>query len=129
MPMDNTDSIFRKLKSRFYAFYKKLTSFSPSSYQSENFVQSLILPILLYNSEILFNSCTVIEQYVTGFFFKNLWLWFFRCDRIFSTAISFCNDKNHTINEHHVPGMRKNLSMKCRTLRIIHQNNAIFQST
>ena len=138
---DNSDYIFRKLKSRFYAF-SKFKTFSPSSHQSEHFVQSLILPILLYNSEIWFNSCTIKERNMLLAPFSKTYncdISQLICDRIFSTAISFYNDKNHIFNEHYVPGRRNFLSMKCRTTRFLNSfmpfsirllnNNAFLQST
>ena len=118
---DNTDLIFRILKSRFYAL-SKFKSFYPSNTQCEYFVQSLILPILLYNSEVWFNSCTAKERSRLLSPFSTS----YSCDipnliseRIFSTAVNFINDEEHIFNKHYVPGRKTFLSAKCRTTRFL----------
>lgn len=138
---ENSEYIFRKLKSRFFA-HSKFKSFYPSIAQSVHFVQTLILPILLYNSEIWFNSCTVNERNMLMAPFSKT----YDCDiselisdRIFSTAVDFYRDEEHIFNEHYVPGRRNFLSMKCRTTRFLNSfipfsirllnSNAFLQST
>ena len=47
----NTGHIFTKLKKRFYAF-SRFCSFYPSHRQKQDFIKTLILPILMYNVEL-----------------------------------------------------------------------------
>ena len=89
----NSDSVYKKIRSQFYAF-SKFKSFNPSEDQYFKFVHSLVLPILLYNSEMCFNSCTEEERFMLlKPFERNA----FNCDirsliddRIFSTAARYC---------------------------------------
>ena len=47
----NTEVLYNKIKSRFYAF-SKFKDFKPTSCQKQYFIQSLIVPILFYNIEL-----------------------------------------------------------------------------
>ena len=58
---NNTEAVFKKLKSRFYAL-SKFRSCNPSYHQVQNFIKTLILPVLTYNCEIWFYSCTAAER-------------------------------------------------------------------
>ena len=57
----NTEVLYSKIKSRFYAF-SKFKDFKPTSCQKQYFIQSLIVPILFYNIELWFYSCTKGER-------------------------------------------------------------------
>ena len=116
----NSDEIYKKIKSRFYAFYK-FKSFDPSLKQCHYFIQSLILPILLYNSELWFYSCTEGER-------KSLLRPFdrakFFCDiedivhkRVVQTAETFYQDQDHVLNPCYTKGRRSFISAKSRTSR------------
>ena len=68
----NSDTIYKKIKSRFYVF-SKFRSFYPTDAQCFSFIQSLVLPFLLYNSEMWFHSCAEGER---SMLFNNA----FNCD-------------------------------------------------
>ena len=118
----NSDSLYKKIKSRFYAF-SKFKSFNPSEDQCFKFIQSLVLPILLYNSEMFFNSCTEGERsMLLKPFERNA----FNCDirsliddRIFSTAVKFYTDSEHVLNHCYQSNRKYFTSAKCRTTRFL----------
>ena len=118
----NSDSLYKKIKSRFYAF-SKFKSFNPSEDQCFKFIQSLVLPILLYNSEMFFNSCTEGERsMLLKPFERNA----FNCDirsliddRIFSTAVKFYTDSEHVLNHCYQSSRKYFTSAKCRTTQFL----------
>lgn len=112
----NSDALYKRLKSRFYAF-SKFRSFKPSVKQCHHFIQSLILPILLYNSELWYHSCTQDERDLLLSLFSKAK---FHCDipaiieqRIFDTAVNFYRDPNHILNHHYFS--KRNIFICCRT--------------
>ena len=118
----NSDKLYKKIKSRFYAF-SKFKSFNPSNEQCFNFIQSLVLPILLYNSEMWFYSCTESER---SMLLKPFQRNDFNCDirsliddRIFSSAVTFYSDQDHVLNPCYVSNRKYFTSAKCRTTRFL----------
>ena len=102
----------------FYAF-SKFKSFNPSEDQCFKFIQFLVLPILLYKSEMFFNSCTEGERcMLLKPFERNAFNSDIRSlidDRIFSTAVKFYNDSEHVLNHCYQSGRKYFTSAKCRT--------------
>ena len=118
----NSDKLYKKIKSRFYAF-SKFKSFNPSNEQCFNFIQSLVLPILLYNSEMWFYSCTESER---SMLLKPFRRNDFNCDirsliddRIFSSAVTFYSDQDHVLNPCYVSNRKYFTSAKCRITRFL----------
>ena len=95
---------------KFYGFCKFLQSFAPSSKQCHYFIKSLILPILLYNSELWFYSCTAGDRHLLlrPFTRAN-----FNSDiediihqRVGHTTENFYNDQDHILNLCYTKGSR-----------------------
>ena len=118
--INNTDSVCSKLKQRFYAFYK-FCSFKPNCTQRQYFIRSLILPILTYNSELWFYSCTSDERKRLQVLFKrsnfNINTEEHILDCIFKFASHIFQDDTHSLNEFYVKGRRSFISVRCRTSR------------
>ena len=119
----NTDYIYSKLKSRFYAFYK-FKSFKPSHSQQVNFIKILVLPILLYNAEIWFFSASKIEVNKLVRLFKS---WnsesFYISEmvkgRMIRLATKIRNDERHVLKDCYVLSRRCFISAKCRCDRYL----------
>ena len=116
----NSEEVFKNIKSRFNAF-SKFKSFNPSSTQCAHFIQSLILPVLLYNSELWFYSCTDGERTMLLSYFERA---NFDCDihsvvrqRVLKTAEKFSNDPEHILNHCYKRGRRSFISAKSKTTR------------
>ena len=116
----NSEEIFKNIKSRFNAF-SKFKSFNPSATQCNHFIQSLILPVLLYNSELWFYSCTDGERTMLLSYFERA---NFDCDihsvvrkRVLKTAEKFFNDPEHILNHCYKRGRRSFISAKSKTTR------------
>ena len=117
---NNSDAIYKKLKSRFYACFK-FKSFNPSYEQCQHFIQTLILPILMYNAELWFYSCTEGER---NMLLKPFTRAKFNCDirelvtqRIFRTAADFYRDPDHILNHCYVSHRNYLICSKSRTVR------------
>ena len=79
--------------------HTKPDNYYPSATQCYHFIQSLILPVLLYNSELWFYSCTDGERTMLLSYFERA---NFDCDihsvvckRALKTAEKFFNDPEH----------------------------------
>jgi hypothetical protein len=117
---DNTEAILRKLKSRFYAL-SKFKSFSPSYQQVQSFINTLILPIFMYNSEIWFYSCTAAERTKLLRLFNRAR---FNCDinilvsrYILNTTHMILKHEQHILHELYKKPRHFYTSHKCRTVR------------
>ena len=112
-----SDEVFKKIKSRFCAFYK-FQSLDPSSKQCHYFIQSLILPILLYNSELWFYSCTAGDRHLLLRLFERAnFTSYIIHQRVVHTAENFYNDQDHILNPCYTRGRRSFISAKSRTTR------------
>ena len=112
----NSDSLYKKLESHFYAF-SKFESFKPSIKLCDHLMQTLILPVLLYNSKLWYHSCTQEECDMLLCLFSKAK---FNCDipelieqRIFNTAVNFYNDSSHILIRHYFS--KRTFLICCRT--------------
>ena len=116
----NSEEIFKNIKSRFNA-YSKFKSFNTSATQCNHFIQSLILPVLLYNSVLWFYSYTDGERTMLLSYFEGV---NFDCDipsvvckRVLETAEKLSNDPEHSLNHCYKLGRRSFISPKSKTTR------------
>ena len=126
----NSDSLYKKLKSRFYAF-SKFESFKASIKQCHHFIQTLILPMLLYNYELWYRSCTQEEcdmllcRFSKAKFDRDIHELIEQ--RIFNTAVNFYKDSSHILNRHYFS--KRNIFICWRTKTARTSNSFIPLST
>lgn len=120
---ENSELILSKLKRRFYA-YSKFCSFHPSNELKQQFVKTLILPILMYNIEVWFPSCTEQEKYKllrpfkrAGFTYDDITALVEHRTTMYAKDI--CRDSKHILNKYFVKTRKTYLSIKCRTSRYL----------
>lgn len=111
-----------KLKQRFYSFYH-FCSFNPSPSQRKFYIQSLILPLVMYNCELWFYQCSQTSQnYAKRYFSK----YGFDINalvehRIMDYANNIMKDSSHFLNPNFIvlPRSLRYRSFKSKTSRML----------
>ena len=118
----NSEVLYNKIRMRFYAF-SKFKDFRPTSGQKEYFIQTLLVPILMYNIELWFYSCTKGErQKLCRPFTRNHY-----CldilnrvnSSITKTAFNFIKCDNHILNSCYLVPRTLYLMPRTRTERFL----------
>ena len=119
---ENTCYTYKKLRARFYCF-SKFKQFDPSKSQKHDFIETLILPIFMYNIELWYFSATQGNRdKLLRLFFKNTH--FFDadslvCRRIENTAKNFINFNTHILNGCYSFGRKSYRMPKIKTERFL----------